>query len=112
MNTVYDIQQLIVYTDPLGNNIRLKDIADVKKEYAPFDSYITNNGKKCILLSVEMKKGQNIVKMGEEVNKTLDEYKSSLPPDVGIYRITDQSVVVDDSVQNFLRELMIALWLW
>lgn len=109
LNTVYDIQQLIVYTDPLGNNIRLKDIAEVKKEYAPFDSYITNNGKKCILLSVEMKKGQNIVKMGEEVNKTLDEYKSSLPPDVGIYRITDQSVVVDDSVQNFLRELMIAI---
>lgn len=43
LNTVYDIQQLIVYTDPLGNNIRLKDIADVKKEYTPFDSYITNN---------------------------------------------------------------------
>lgn len=31
LNTVYDIQQLIVYTDPLGNNIRLKDIADVKR---------------------------------------------------------------------------------
>lgn len=31
LNTVYDIQQLIVYTDPLGNHIRLKDIADVKE---------------------------------------------------------------------------------
>ncbi len=109
LNTVYDIQQLIVYTDPLGNHIRLKDIADVKREYAPFESYITNNGKKCILLSVEMKKGQNIVKMGEEVNRTLDAYKSTLPSDVGIYRITDQSEVVDDSVQNFLRELLIAI---
>lgn len=109
LNTVYDIQQMIVYTDPSGNNVRLKDIAEVKKEYAPFDSYITNNGKKCLLLSVEMKKGQNIVKMGEDVNNVLNDYGKLLPPDVHIFRITDQSVVVDDSVQNFLHELVIAI---
>lgn len=100
---------MIVYTDPAGRNIRLKDIAEVKKEYAPFDSYITNNGKKCVLLSVEMKKGQNIVKMGEEVNEVLNDYSKLLPSDVNIFRITDQSVVVDDSVKNFLRELVIAI---
>lgn len=109
LNTVYDVQQMIVYTDPAGRNIRLKDIAEVKKEYAPFDSYITNNGKKCVLLSVEMKKGQNIVKMGEEVNEVLNDYSKLLPSDVNIFRITDQSVVVDDSVKNFLRELVIAI---
>lgn len=109
LNTIYDIQQMIVYTDPSGNNVRLKDIAEVKKEYAPFDSYITNNGKKCILLSVEMKKGQNIVKMGQDVNEVLNDYGRILPPDVNIFRITDQSVVVDDSIQNFLHELVIAI---
>ena len=65
-NTVYDVQEQIVYTDPSGHNIRLKDVARIVKEYPHADSYITNNGKKCILLSVEMKKGQNIVKMGED----------------------------------------------
>lgn len=109
LNNVYDIQQMIVYSDPVGNNIRLKDIAEVRKEYAPFDSYITNNGKKCVLLSVEMKKGQNIVKMGEDVNKVLDEYDEILPSDVNLFRITDQSVVVDESVSNFLHELVIAI---
>ena len=64
LNTVYDVQRQIVYTDPKGNNIRLKDVACVVKEYPEADSYITNNGKKCVLLSIEMKKGQNIVKMG------------------------------------------------
>lgn len=109
LNNVYDVQQMIVYSDPAGNNIRLKDIAEVRKEYAPFDSYITNNGKKCVLLSVEMKKGQNIVKMGEDVNKVLDEYDEILPSDVNLFRITDQSVVVDESVSNFLHELVIAI---
>ncbi|HIX74566.1 MAG TPA: efflux RND transporter permease subunit [Candidatus Parabacteroides intestinipullorum] len=109
LNTVYDVERQIVYTDPSGNNIRLGDVARVVREYPEADSYIENNGKKCILLSVEMKKGQNIVKMGEEVNQVLEEFKGSIPPEVNIYRITDQSKVVDDSVINFLKELVIAI---
>lgn len=109
LNTLGDIQNLIVYSDPLGNNVRLKDVARVVREYPEPDSYITNNGKKCILLSVEMKKGKNIVHMGEEVQKELDEYAKVLPADVQIYKITDQRQVVDDSVANFLHELCIAI---
>lgn len=108
-NTIYDVQQLIVYTDPTGNNIRLKDVADVRLEYPEGKTYITNNGKKCLLLSVEMKKGQNIVDMGRQVNKVLKDYEETLPSDVDIYSITDQSKVVDDSVTNFLSELVIAV---
>ena len=109
LNTVYDVQQQIVYTDPQGNNIRLKDVARVVKEYPKPDSYITNNGKKCLLLSVEMKKGQNIVAMGDEVNEVVNEYQKELPSEVNIFRITDQSQVVGDSIDNFLHELIIAI---
>ena len=106
LNTVYDVQQLIVYADAQGNCVRLKDVAEVKKEYPQPDSYITNNGRKCILLSVEMKKGQNIVKMGDEINAALESFQETLPHDVEIFRITDQSRVVADSVENFLHELL------
>lgn len=109
LNTLYDVQQQIIYTDPQGNNIRLKDVARVVKEYPQMESSITNNGKKCILLSVEMKKGQNIVKMGENINAVLDNFQKELPQDVSLFRITDQSQVVGDSVVNFLRELLIAI---
>lgn len=109
LNTLYDVQQQIIYTDPSGNNIRLKDVARVVKEYPAADSYITNNGHKCVLLSIEMKKGCNIVEMGKEVNKVIEDFKQELPSDVSIERITDQSKVVDDSVTNFLHELVIAV---
>lgn len=108
-NTVYDVREQIVYTDPTGHNVRLKDVADVVKEYPHADSYITNNGKKCILLSVEMKKGKNIVRMGEEINQVLEGFQQELPTEVIMYRITDQSQVVSDSVDNFLHELLIAI---
>lgn len=109
LSTVYDVEQQIVFTDQMGGVVRLKDIARVVKEYPEPESIITNNGKKCILLSVEMKKGKNIVKMGEEVNETIEAFKAEIPESVGIYRITDQSKVVDDSVQNFIHELIIAV---
>ena len=109
LNSVFDIEQQIVYSSPIGTNVRLKDIATVKREYPDKESLITNNGKKCLLLSVEMKKGQNIVKMGEAINKEMADFQKTLPKDVSIYRITDQSKVVDDSVVNFLHELVIAI---
>lgn len=108
-NTIYDVQQQIVYSDLDGNNIRLKDIARVVKEYPHADSYIKNNGTKCILLSIEMKKGKNIVKMGEDVNKVLEEFKKEIPSEVEMYLVTNQAQVVGDSVENFLHELIIAI---
>jgi multidrug efflux pump len=109
LNSVYDIQQQIVYSSPTGDNVRLKDIATVKREYPDADSRITSNGKKCILLSLEMKKGYNVVKMGEDIDKEIAAFQKTLPSEVGIYRITDQSKVVDDSITNFLKELVIAI---
>ena len=110
LNTVYDVQQQIVYSDPKGHVVRLKDVARVVREYPQADSYITNNGKKCLLLSIEMKKGQNIVAMGNEINRVLEKFqREELPSEVGIFRITDQSKVVGDSVYNFLKELLIAI---
>ena len=108
-NTIYDVSQQIVYSDAEGNNIRLKDIARIEREYPHADSYIENNGTKCILLSIEMKKGKNIVQMGEDVNRVIDEFKKELPSEVNMYNVTNQAKVVGDSVDNFLHELVIAI---
>ena len=109
LNSIYDIQQQIVYSSPDGTTVRLKDIATIKREYPKKESFISNNGKKCLLLSIEMKKGQNIVKMGEAIDEQIAQFQKTLPDEVNIYRITDQSKVVNDSVLNFLKELIIAI---
>lgn len=93
----------------ISNVVRLQDVARVVKEYPHADSYIKNNGTKCILLSVEMKKGKNIVQMGNDIDRVLEEFKTELPSEVNMFRITDQAQVVGDSVNAFLRELVIAI---
>ena len=104
-----EVEEQIVYSDPQGRVIRLKDIATVKREYPDADKYIESNGRKCVLLSVEMRQGFDIIKMGNEIHALLDDYSKTLPDDVRVNIITDQSKVVKDSVYNFLRELLISI---
>lgn len=108
-NNDYEVAQQIVYSDPTGRVVRLRDIATITREYPQADKYILANGTKSVLLSVEMRQGYDIVAMGKRIHKTLDEFKQTLPRDVQVNIITDQSKVVGDSVINFLRELVIAV---
>lgn len=109
LDTENDLAQQIVYSDPNGNVIRLRDIATIKREYPEADSYVKNNGKKCIVLSVEMNEGNNIVKFGKNVKTIIGDFQKTLPKGVSIYTITDQSDVVNNSIVDFLKELLIAI---
>jgi len=109
INQVKNIEDVIVYNDPSGNNVRLKDVAKVKREYPEPAEMITNNGHKCLLLSVEIKPGRNITDMGNAVKAKIDAFEKTIPKDVTIFTITDQSKVVSDSVVDFLKELLIAI---
>lgn len=108
---VAEVQDMVVMSLPGdGGVVRLDDIADVRKEYAAPSSYITNNGTKSILLSLEMKEGYNIVAMGKAVDKVIEAFQAEeLPSDVTLFKITDQPQVVNASVSNFLQELLIAI---
>lgn len=104
-----DLEEQIIYSDPLGNHIRLKDVATVVREYPDPESYTTNNGTKCLILSVEMREGYNIVQYGEDVGKVLTEFEKDIPQDIRIARIADQPYVVNASTTTFLKELLIAI---
>lgn len=104
-----EVGEQIVYSDPTGKIIRLKDIATVVRGYDTPDSYILNNGKKSVILSLEMREGYNIVEYGKDVDKVLKAFSDTLPDDVKIERIVDQPKVVNQSVLSFLRDLVLAI---
>lgn len=124
-----DVENLIIYSDTQNHVVRLKDIATVKREYDLTSSYIEFQGSKgsiasgdagsngskvqgsnahpCVLLSLEMIQGNNIVQYGKDVQKVLTEFKDSeLPSDVNINTIADQTKVVEDSVADFMLNLI------
>lgn len=109
VNSIEDVANMVVLSIPGGNYVRLRDVADIRMEYPEPESYITNNFEKCILLSVGIKDGYNVVEMGKEVQKRIDRFKETIPENVTLFNITDQPVVVNSSVNYFLVELLIAV---
>ena len=102
-----EVMDYIIHSDASGQIVRVRDIAEVRREYDTSDSYIESNGKRCVLLSLEMTEGNNIVHYGEEVNKVIADFrKDYLPADVDVIRITDQPKVVEASVKDFLINLI------
>lgn len=105
-----EIAEQIIWNDAEGHVLRVKDVARVVREYDEPDSYIRNNGHRCVMLSMEMREGFNIVEYGREVDEVLQAFiREELPQDVSVQRIADQAKVVDASVTGFLSDLLVSM---
>ena len=109
-NSEKDLSDQIVYSDPKGGVVRLKDIAKIERRNEDPESYIRQNGKKTILLSLEMQQGNNIVQFGKDVDKALAVFKNQCPKDIQVNVISNLPKYVDDSVTNFMHEFIIAIF--
>ena len=110
-NSVEEIANQIIFSDPVSGKVaRVRDVARVVREYDTQSSRIEQDGHPCVLLSMEMTPGNNVVQYGKEIDQVLDEFRQSeLPDDVTITRIADKPKVVALSVSDFLRDLIISM---
>ena len=106
-----EIANQIIYSDAAtGKVVHVRDVARVVREYEPMSSRIEQNGHPCMLLSMEMTPGNNVVQYGREVDRVLDEFRvNELPEDVNVTRIADKPKVVSLSITSFLRDLLISM---
>ena len=106
-----EIANQIIFSDPVtGKVARVRDVARVVREYEPLSSRIEQDGHPCMLLSMEMTPGNNVVHYGQQVDKVLNEFRQNeLPDDVKVTRIADKPKVVALSVSDFLRDLLISM---
>ena len=110
-NSEAEIGGMIIFNDPVtGKVTRVRDVARVVREYDTDNSRIEHNGNPCVLLSMEMTPGNNVVEYGRQVDEVLNNFRDTeLPDDVNITRIADKPKVVALSVSSFLRDLIIAM---
>lgn len=111
----YDLLQLVVFADPVtGQSVRLRDVAKLERRYKENTPYIKYTDEEvadshCLVLSMEMRPGNNVVDFGKKVEKEIAEFQSAAPPDLRFHRITDQPKTVNASVTSFLKDLIEAV---
>ena len=110
-NSEMEIANQIIFSDPVTDKVvRVKDVARVIREYDTHSSRIEQDGHPCVLLSMEMTPGNNVIEYGREVDKVLKDFRQNeLPDDVNVTRIADKPKVVSTSIHDFLRDLLISM---
>jgi multidrug efflux pump subunit AcrB len=104
-----DLAEQIILVTPAGDIVRIKDIAEIKREYVVDSSFVETSGKRAVGLSISMAAGNNVMSFGKKIDAIINEFKSSMPADIEITRIADQPNVVSASIIHFFRDFVIAI---
>jgi multidrug efflux pump subunit AcrB/outer membrane protein TolC len=81
----------------------------VERRYEDPTFMVRYDGEPCLLLSVNMQKGKNIVELGEQLDKVFQRLKVVLPPDVQLDLVANQPGVVKERIEKLSHEFLLAI---
>ncbi|MEN6414625.1 MAG: efflux RND transporter permease subunit [Veillonellales bacterium] len=89
-----------------SRTFRLGDIARVERSYSePMEPKMYYNGQPAIGIAVSMEKGGNILSLGDDLGKTVEQIKQELPLGLEISQVSNQPKVVKESIDEFVKSL-------
>jgi len=103
-----DVVKDLVISSYNGNNVYLRDVAEVRDTIreSKFDAKI--NGEKGMAMFVQKQSGGNTVKVTEDVDEMLSTLVKDLPEDVKIEKLFDSASFIKGSISNLSETLMYA----
>ena len=101
-----DIENLPVYGRPGGAQVRLGDLGELRYGYEDPPEHLARvNGHECVMVSVIMKDGMNVIELGRQVEAEMASIRGSLPVDLCLTIVQDQPSQVSARVSTFLANL-------
>jgi multidrug efflux pump len=108
-NAVEDLRAMPI-RGASGNQLRLSDIADIRRGYAdPPSIKVRHQGKEVIALGVSMTKGGDIIELGKSLKTVTDHFDKALPLGMKLVQVQDQPKAVANSVNEFIKVLIEAV---
>lgn len=106
LNSVEQLENLIINGRDTGNLIRLKDVATISRGVAEKPSkVVTYNGKPAISLGISFSDGVNVVEVGQRVSARIAELENLKPAGLELNYFYNQAQEVDNSVKSFVISL-------
>ena len=108
--SVEAIGALVIANAQTGASFRLSDIATIRRGLKePATELLFRDGKPAIGIGISNVLGGNVVNMGEAVRARMDALISERPIGMNVTAISDQSVSVKTSVNDFVINVLVAL---
>lgn len=93
-----------------GKTLKLSDVATVERGYEdPPTMLIRNQHEPALLLGIVMREGWNGLALGKALDAETAKINDSLPLGMSLTKVTDQSVNIRSSVDEFMVKFFVAL---
>ncbi|MBA0191842.1 efflux RND transporter permease subunit [Pectobacterium carotovorum] len=93
-----------------GRTLKLSDVATVSRGYEdPATFLVRNQGEPALLLGVVMREGWNGLTLGKALDAETAKINESMPLGMTLLKVTDQSVNISSSVDEFMIKFFVAL---
>ncbi|MBL5910634.1 efflux RND transporter permease subunit [Enterobacter asburiae] len=93
-----------------GKTLKLSDVATVERGYEdPPKMLIRNQHEPALLLGIVMREGWNGLALGKALDAETAKINDSLPLGMSLTKVTDQSVNIRSSVDEFMIKFFVAL---
>ena len=106
---VSEFENLVIASLPTGEELLLKDVADVELGQSDYDYINSINGHPGVMGSVSQMAGSNATKINLEIDKLLAESGKSLPKDVKIVTFDNTNDFLFASIREVILTLVIAI---
>ena len=106
---VSEFENLVIASLPTGEELLLKDVADVELGQSDYDYINSINGHPGVMGSVSQMAGSNATKINLEIDKLLKETEQSLPKDVKIVTFDNTNDFLFASIREVILTLVIAI---
>jgi CzcA family heavy metal efflux pump len=93
----------------VGNStIYIRDVATVSNGFAPQTNIVRQDGQRGVLLSIMRGSGASTLDVVRGVRELLPKVQATLPPELKIQALADQSIFVHAAIDGVIREALIA----
>ena len=106
--TVPELNDLPIKTLPNATTIYLRDVAQVSDGFAPQTNIVRQDGRRSTLVTVLKAGNASTIDVVNGIRRLLPRVEQTLPPNLKIQPLADQSVFVRAAVDGVVREAILA----
>src|SRR6266702_27481 len=105
--TIADLNRIPIKTIG-GTTIYIKDVAWVRDGFPPQTHIVRVNGQRSVLLTIQMAGNASTLSVIAGIKALLPQIKNTVPPQLDIAPLADQSIFVRGAISGVVRETLIA----
>jgi multidrug efflux pump subunit AcrB len=105
--TITDLNRIPIKTIG-GTTIYIKDVAWVRDGFPPQTNIVRVNGQRSVLLTIQKAGNASTLNVIAGIKALLPQIKTTVPPQLDIAPLADQSIFVRSAISGVVRETLIA----